>query len=240
MNVPSLQRLTILSFIFHLTFFGAAFVAIKQSARFVMPSPYVVNLVESDVKSEEPIGTQAVSKAPEPEVSKAISKKEVSKKEETVAPSPRESARMRKKAEQHLEKKIEDLRTQVAGLRTAERLADLRTRLDAIKKGGRDLKTTHSTGVLGKRGNFTSSDYAAIVRKEIHRYYETPPNMDKNLVAIVLIKMTREGYVQTCRIKESSGNAMFDDSVLKAVNKASPLTPPPDEDKMEVEVRFTQ
>jgi colicin import membrane protein len=243
MNVPSLQRLTVLSFVFHITFFGAVFFAIKHSSRFVMPSPYIVDLVESEVKTERAGGTQSLSKTPEPETHKVVPKKNVSEEKETVLPSPRESRKIRdREKQQRLEEKIAALK---AIKRTKEivRLRNIVTAKSSASggKGSKGSKATHSHGVSGAAGGLTTSDYGAIIANEIHRHYETPPNLaGKDLVAIVTIRMAKDGFVQTCSIKESSGNILFDRSVLSAINKASPLTPPPDEDKMEVVVTFRQ
>ena len=70
MNGPSLQRLTVLSVVFHLTLFLTAFLVIKHSSRFEMPSPYVVNLVGPDVRTEGKSGTEAVSQTQSPPVTK--------------------------------------------------------------------------------------------------------------------------------------------------------------------------
>lgn len=247
MNVPSLQRLTVLSFIFHITFFCAVFFAIKQSSRFVMPSPYIVNLVESEVRTVKPGSTQAVSKAPEQKIHKAVPKKEATKKKEAISPPRKESMRMRKREEQRL---LEERIAALEAIKRTRKIVTLRGKLRNIGptksdtpggKGGKESKTTHPYGVSGAAGRLTASDYASIITSEIHRYYETPPNLvGKDLVAVVSIRMAKDGFVRTSKIKESSGNVLFDRSVLKAIERASPLTPPPDEEKMEVIVTFHQ
>ncbi len=47
------------------------------------------------------------------------------------------------------------------------------------------------------------------------------------LVAMIRIKIEKDGRVSNVRMEESSGNRYFDDSVLRAIGKASPLPLPP-------------
>ncbi len=226
MNVPSLQRLTIVSFVFHITFFAVVFIAIKQSARFVMPSAYVVNLVESDVKSETTNGAEAVSKSPAPEIAKPIQKKE-----ETVSPSRKEVNKLSKKDERELEEKIAAMKAK----EKIARLARLRNEVKSIKGSsvvGRAVRSPATGGAV-------VSNYIAGITSAIQRRYEvTPDILGKNLMATVFMRIMRDGSVRDARITSRSGNATFDRCVLRAIAKASPLSPPPDGENMEVEVDF--
>ena len=47
------------------------------------------------------------------------------------------------------------------------------------------------------------------------------------LIATVTMEIAQDGTVTGSRIKKSSGNSLFDDSVLRAVREASPVPPPP-------------
>ena len=49
MRGPSLQKTALLSFGLHLIVFIVAVLIFKQSSHFIMPSPYMVNLVSPDV-----------------------------------------------------------------------------------------------------------------------------------------------------------------------------------------------
>ena len=60
--------------------------------------------------------------------------------------------------------------------------------------------------------------------------------LQKNLEAIISIRVFMDGTVVVQRIEKSSGNAFFDKSAMKAIAKASPLSPSPHE--MEIGVRF--
>ncbi len=231
MNGPSLQRLTILSFIFHVTFFGMTFIALKQSARFVMPSPYVVNLVDSDIRSEAPpaAGTQAVTQSPAPEVVKPV-------KEEAVSPSPKEVKKLNRKEERDLQDRISALEAK----KKIAKMAKLRNELKNVipmkggTAGGRAGSSRAASG--GKRDGVTD-DYYAKVHQRIWNKWGVPSEIkEKKLEAIVSIRIRRDGSVEIIGIDQKSGSSVFDRSALAAIKDASPLPPPPYE--MEIGVRF--
>jgi len=56
------------------------------------------------------------------------------------------------------------------------------------------------------------------------------------LETIISIKIYKDGKVEVLNIEKSSGNNLFDRSALRAIYKASPLPPPPQE--MEFALRF--
>jgi len=49
------------------------------------------------------------------------------------------------------------------------------------------------------------------------------------LRTLIKVKISSNGDLTDVRIVESSGNSNFDDSVVRAVRKASPVPPPPKE-----------
>ncbi len=64
-----------------------------------------------------------------------------------------------------------------------------------------------------------------------------------SLIAQIRIKIEKDGKVTDVKMEKSSGNRFFDESVLRAIGKASPLPVPPDklrggEDHYEVGFRF--
>lgn len=222
MNGPSLQRLTVLSLVFHLTFFLAVFFAIKQSSRFVMPSPYVVSLVGSEGKTEGKSDTRAVEQTRTQ--SPAITKETKSATEKTTT--------VNKAEEKYLSEQIAALKAK----KDVERIVKLRNVISL--KGSSEGKPASSLqGAAGKGGGSLIDDYYAKITNDIHKNWQWPSAMtDKNLEAIISIRIMKDGSVQVTRIEKSSGNGLFDRSALRAIAKASPVTPPPYE--MEIGVRF--
>jgi TonB family protein len=63
----------------------------------------------------------------------------------------------------------------------------------------------------------------------------------KNLEAIVALRIKRNGTIENYWIEKGSGNTYFDQSAIRAINKADPLPPLPEdfrEEIFEVGVRF--
>jgi len=219
MNGPSLQRLAVLSIVFHLTFFLAVFVAVKQSGRFVMPSPYVVSLVGSEGEPEGKSDTLAVEQARTQSPALIKEPKSAPVKTKTVS----------KALEKHVSEQIAALEAK----KKIKRLAELRNIISL--KGSSEGKPA-SRGTEGKGGGVPADDYYAKVTKAIWQHWMFPETSDKSLEAIVSIRILKDGHLQVTRIEKSSDNGLFDRSALRAIAKASPVTPPPYE--MEIGVRF--
>ena len=64
-------------------------------------------------------------------------------------------------------------------------------------------------------------DYMSDVRSKISQTW-TPPNVLEEGHAGVVFKIDKNGNVISSYIKESSGNALYDESALNSVQKASP------------------
>lgn len=84
------------------------------------------------------------------------------------------------------------------------------------------------------------------VREEIKGNWRIPENVpvDGSLRAVVVFRIDEGGRVHDVKVEKSSGNPAFDDFCVKAIYRASPLTPPPSELLEEaktdgVEVPFT-
>ena len=78
-----------------------------------------------------------------------------------------------------------------------------------------------------------------IIQRLEKRYGSTwvfPDTGKKDLEAIISIRILKDGTIISQRIEKSSGNPLFDRSAIKALAKASPLSPPPYE--MDIGVRF--
>jgi len=64
---------------------------------------------------------------------------------------------------------------------------------------------------------------------------------EKELITIVRIRISTTGVIEDYRIKKGSGNIYYDQSVLRAIIKASPLPPLPqglDKEPLEAELSF--
>lgn len=233
MNQPSLQRLTVLSVVVHLTFFFAAFLVVKQSSRFIMPSPYVVNLVGPDVRTEGRGDAQEVAQArSEPQPRPAAKEKKAEKNgEHPIAVSKTE------------EKRVSERIAALKAKKDVERIATLRNVISLKGRGDGKPASLHGDGkpvsphgASGKGGGSAADNYYSKITRDIWQNWVFPDTADKNLEAIIAIKILKDGSIIVSRIEKSSGSGLFDRSALRAIAKSSPVTPPPYE--IEIGVRF--
>ena len=103
-----------------------------------------------------------------------------------------------------------------------------------LAKGG-PLKAVSSPVT---KGASSSDDYYSKVVDEIRQQWvwASRDSGRRNIEAIVSIKILKDGTAVVQKVEKSSGNTLFDKSALRALAKASPLTPPPYE--IEIGVRF--
>jgi TolA protein len=92
-----------------------------------------------------------------------------------------------------------------------------------------------TTSTYTGKGTMFDNYYSKITR-EIWQQWVFPYTGQKDIEAIISIRILKDGTITAQRIEKSSGNPLFDRSAIKAIAKASPLSPPPYE--MEIGVRF--
>jgi TolA protein len=88
--------------------------------------------------------------------------------------------------------------------------------------------------------------YARALDEKVRANWTVPElseRVAKNLIVQVRITIEKDGKVSNVRMEKVSGNTYFDDSVERAIRKASPLPVPPEqlrggEDHYEVGFRF--
>jgi colicin import membrane protein len=247
----SLHRFTLLSLIIHIVFVGFAMLSLKRTSHFLMPSPYVVDLVGTESLSvpgpaKVPERVTAPGKKPS-EASLPPQRKEPKVLERAAAPGKKPSeafsASQRKESQemkraQNLEKMNEQYFSEVIAAIEAKKKIERIGRLREVitLRGGGEGKAQALQGSPAKREGSVMDAYYVQITKEIWQHWVFPDTGVKNIETVVSVRIFRDGSVQVQGIEKSSGNPLFDRSALKAVVKASPLTPPPYE--MEIGVRF--
>jgi len=223
MRGPHLQKtsilsFTIVSFALHLTIFGTTLIILKHSNQIIMPSPYTVSLVNPEVSTGVASGKdeEVAREAPEssaPSVAPAKSKKESAKEKEMV------------------ERKVSALKAK----EKIGRIVRLRSMIDLRARGDKRVSSAKaSSSSQGQGGG--SADYYSMITKEIWQQWVYPDTGKKDIEAIISVKILRDGTAIVQKVEKSSGDALFDRSAIRAIAKASPLPPPPQE--MEIGVRF--
>lgn len=94
-----------------------------------------------------------------------------------------------------------------------------------------------SIALASKPSDGVSDAYVKTVKDIIWREWVFPGDKT-GLKSVVSITILKDGTIKINGIDTTSGNANFDRSCLKAINRASPLPAPPCE--MEIGLRFSQ
>jgi colicin import membrane protein len=220
MREPSLQKSAALSALLHLSFLVLSVVLIKHTSTMVMPSPYTVSLVSPDNarRSGPPVSRagEAQEKAAEPE-----------EDVKTVIDANKKLS----------EQRVSDRLTELASKKKVERIVKLRSVISVKSSGVKSAaKTVAKEGGAGTPKGSLFDSYYAKITDEIRQEWVYPDMGKKDISSIVAVTIRRDGTITIHGIEKSSGDLLFDRSVLKAVTKASPVSPPPYE--MEMGIRF--
>ncbi|NCO68182.1 MAG: hypothetical protein COY75_04920 [Nitrospirae bacterium CG_4_10_14_0_8_um_filter_41_23] len=218
MREPSLQKTTALSLAFHLTAFLIAFLFLKQSNHIIISPTYTVSLISPDILT-------GIDKE------KNIDAPDMSKESVTQADIPKKNIKEISKGKEMVEEKI----SAIAAKKRVEKIVRLRSIISLKASGNNRRINSQITGTpMGKATMF--DDYYSKIIREIWQQWVFPDTGQKDLEAIISIRIKRDGAITAQRIEKSSGNTLFDRSAIKAIAKANPLSPPPYE--MEIGVRF--
>jgi colicin import membrane protein len=223
MRGPHLQRtsivlFTILSLAFHATIFVTAILVLKHTNQAIMPSPYTVSLVNPEPSTGINEGRQddAAEDAPAPS---------------PPSVAPRKSRAESAKDKDLVERKLDALKAK----KKIEKIVRLRSVIDLKARGDKSAGSARVPSSARAKGG-GAADYYSMITKEIWQQWVYPDTGQKDIEAVISIKILKDGTAIVQKVEKSSGNALFDRSAVRAIAKASPLPPPPEE--MEIGVRF--
>lgn len=223
MKGPTLQKTAALSAALHLSVLILSLLMLRQSNRFITPSPYIVDLVSPTALSRNDTGGSA---------------RKVTK---TATPLPKVESKPapEKKDDKPDRKIVEDRIAEFQAKHKIERIVKLRSIISLKGKSEPSSqpavsKNTTGSGTKGTDAMF--ENYYSRITKEIWQEWIYPDFSAKELETIIFVKIARDGTITVQGIEKSSGDAIFDRAGLKAIAKASPVTPPPYE--MEIGIRF--
>jgi TolA protein len=218
----SILSFTILSIGLHLTVFAIALIILKQTNQVSMPSPYTVSLVNPEVST-------GVAAGKDEEVAKEVSESSPP----SIAPpvAPQKSKKDSEKDREMIARKLDALKAK----EKIGKIVKLRSMIDLRARGDKRVSSAKApSSSQGKGGG--SADYYSTITKVIWQQWVYPDTGKKDIEAIISVKILRDGTSIVQKVEKSSGNALFDRSAIRAIAKASPLPPPPQE--MEIGVRF--
>lgn len=250
---------------------GALIILIKTESKrtFIKPAYTLVELVErTEPAKEEPVPEPAKEKPlPVEKTVKRVSKEKTLKPLKPQA-DKRSAVKKEKvsvenaieRMEKNVKKKEEDefllKRVNEIEKRAQKKTSDeeVRNLIAALKK---ELALKENEASPVKASATASTDKSRSVKKELsllkfHAYYNMvggmiqsawayPSEKKEGLTAWLQLKITRNGELKAVLVEKTSGNTLFDESALRAVKKASPFPPVPEEMEgtfLEVGLRF--
>lgn len=224
MREPGIRKTVAFSALLHLIFLVLAIVLVKYSRNIVMPSPYTVSLVSPENARQTggpPVSQSKAVEAKAPETQK----------------TPEDSKKIidaNKKVDQQ---RLEDRISELVSKKKVERIVKLRSVISVKAAGTKTAaKPSEKEGAGGGAKGMLFDNYYGKITEEIRQEWIYPDMGKKELETVVSVIIRRDGTITVQGIEKGSGDMLFDRSVLKAVTKASPVTPPPYE--MEIGMRF--
>jgi colicin import membrane protein len=154
-------------------------------------------------------------------------------------------AKQQKAQQEAAEQRIASLRAEQAEKQAAQqRIAALRARVGSDAAGSGTAGTGsgngtpgggRGTGTAGAGGTGTGGvsgirlrAYREELRAKIESTWTTPP-LSKGLKAVFFLSINKAGNVEQSRLVQSSGNALFDESLQQAIQKAQPFPALPED-----------
>ena len=207
------------------------------SARKIHVPLYPVTLItQAAPKSTPPKSKAKVTKKPTKKLVKKVTRKPVRAKK----PKPKKKVVLKKKparkniiSERHIRKKIDSA------------VEELRKKLETEEKP----KTMEEVAEIAPKPSRT------IINMRLRAYYDSiwrrikekwilPGSLmegSEDWETVIVIKVRRDGGILESWFEKKSGSSMYDESAMRAIKKANPLPPFPqelDEDFLEIGVRF--
>jgi colicin import membrane protein len=242
----------------HITAISAMFFLPNLSSTRTFYSPvYSVRLVNTPAARETAIEASAPA-APLPPPPAAVEKSKAKEKEKekpvSLKPAKKEEAeqkiaeaieRLRQKKEsKSVESTIERLRSEKESRQVQSAIEGIRKRV-TISAGGAVEAEGTSSGASTDVMTIKHKIYYNLIWKRIRSMWvlsDAAIAGQKNLEAIIAIRIAKNGQIEDIQFEKKSGNPVFDESALRAIQKSNPLAPLPpgfEGEKFDVGVRFT-
>jgi TonB family protein len=221
----SCERTIALSIFLHVLVLAAFSIQLKS--RFVMPSAFEVNLVSTGETHAPPAQEKTAPidiKTPE---KKKPAVKEKTKTAAVVKPVKKPVMAPVKPTPAEPKESVEELREGAIGkIEKNEAIAEIRKRVKI--EGTLSIgKAAPGTGTKpGATANSPLAAYLDLVKQEIKKRWRYPDGDTNGLIAVINIIIHHSGMLEPS-IEASSGNNRLDQSAIRAVESASPVSPPP-------------
>ncbi|MCX8069591.1 MAG: TonB family protein [Thermodesulfovibrionales bacterium] len=227
MREPRLYLPAFFSFFIHGIFFALSLVLVSYHSKTKIDKPYIVSIV-SDTSSSQ------VSESPSPSQESALTQK---KESIPTPPKPvvKETPKKEVSKKTTDDKVVQDRISEMMAKKRIEKLVAMRANID-IASSNKQTNNSSQKGSSTTQGR-GKGDYLSMVRAKIMEKWVYPESIDKELEAIITIKIKKDGSVQLIGLEKSSGNRLFDRTALSAINSITSLPAPPDGIE-EIGIRF--
>ena len=167
-------------------------------------------------------------------------KKEIAKKTEPTEPpkdKPSKEIEKKKEAVKEVKNREEKMNKVIMEIRKRKLLNEFKDKRVASSDSSGEGKgvqkgTGYSTGGSSSGSSGLIAElFVRRVSEEIKSNWAIPENIpiDGSLKAVIVFKLDERGRPSDVKVDIPSGNTAFDDFCVKAIYRASPLTPPPPE-----------
>ena len=224
MKGPSIQKTAVFSAGLHIMFFLLSLLILRQSHEMVMPSPYIVSLVSPAGQTQKRGATvEPGAASPAAEKNQTTTHTEATHIDE-------------KKEQKTIEESIAALKAKKKKEKQLEKILSVRRTLVSIQGKGGSTSAKAAVKGAGPAMGAGEASYIDKITGQIHEAWTWPGYAEKDLEAIISVKIQKDGTISVVNFEKKSGNRLFDKLALRTIEKASPVTPPPYE--MEIGIRF--
>lgn len=200
-------------------------------AKPIKPAPLPPKAPEPVKPAPEPVAKAASPKEPDIALEKRKAEAERLKKlqaTEAAEEKARAEAAKAARAKQLAEQKRRELLRQMEEEELTRRMAD-----EEAASTARLARQAEARAAAGKRQAEVASvvgQYRDQISAKVRGNTRLPDNLTGNPEVRCLVKLLPTGEVQSVRVTKSSGNAAYDEAVVRAIEKSSPLPLPADRD----------
>jgi len=200
----------------------------------VRPTAYTVTLMPVSIPEPE------IPKTPLPPVPKEEKIKPVEKVKPIEKPKKDDIVEKVKKPPKESMKRLQEALEEI---RKKAALDEIRKRV-ARKEREEDRSTAIPSAKTSLEMESKLNEYYSLVWAKIKGAWTIPENLLKEMVdleTIIVLIIEPNGKVQKIWFEKKSGNALYDQSAIRAIKKAEPLPPIPKEwsdDTLEIGIRF--
>jgi TonB family protein len=210
------------------------------------PTAYTVTLMPIPIQ-EPDIQKPSLPPVVKEEIPKPIEKPKIEKPKKDDIVEKVKKTHMEKVELKHLQEAIEEIRKKAAIDEIKKNLArreKTEERAPVVSPPVPMVSSPKTSPILESKSEDLERLYGGIVELKIKEAWTIPENLLKEMVdleTIIVIIIDRDGRVQKWWFEKKSGNAIYDQSAIRAIKKAEPLPPIPKglgKEKVECEIRF--